>query len=175
MSDREERVPAETIAIVGMAGRFPGARSVSQFWENLKAGRESISLLSDEELLASGIDAKLLADPRYVKARGVLEDVDLIALERRQNRKLSESVVASKWRQEIFEPTVSAVPEELQGRLPAAEVFHQVLEHRWFLSERAGKDIGIDKAVKSYVRSELPMLPAERIVLEGPGAAEPDE
>ena len=77
MSDREERVPAEAIAIVGMAGRFPGARSVSQFWENLKAGRESISRLSDAELLASGIDATLLADPRYVKARGVLEDVDL--------------------------------------------------------------------------------------------------
>jgi len=77
LSDREERVPADAIAIVGMAGRFPGARSVSEFWENLKAGRESISRLSDEELLASGIDAKFLADPRYVKARGVLEDVDV--------------------------------------------------------------------------------------------------
>ena len=71
-------------------------------------------------------------------------------------RRSSESVVASRWRQEVFEPTVAAVPDELQGRLPAAEVFHQVLEHRWFLSERAGKDVGIDEAVRSYVESELP-------------------
>ncbi|MDQ2979971.1 MAG: polyketide synthase, partial [Acidobacteriota bacterium] len=60
-----------------MAGRFPGADSVSQFWRNLEAGRESISILTDTELLASGIDASLLTDPLYVKARGVLEDVDL--------------------------------------------------------------------------------------------------
>ncbi|MDQ2979183.1 MAG: type I polyketide synthase, partial [Acidobacteriota bacterium] len=72
----EKSLP-EAIAIVGMAGRFPGAPSVSELWENLKAGRESISVLTDGELLASGIDAALLADPHYVKARGVLEDVDL--------------------------------------------------------------------------------------------------
>jgi hypothetical protein len=58
--------------------------------------------------------------------------------------------------------------------LPAAEVFHQVLEHRWFLSEGAGKDVGIDKAVASYIRSELPMLRPERIVLEAPGEDEPE-
>ena len=59
------------------------------------------------------------------------------AQERKQKRPLSESVVASLWRQEVFEPTVAAVPDDLHGRLPAAEVFHQVLEHRWFLSEKA--------------------------------------
>ena len=75
-------------------------------------------------------------------------------------------MVASRWRDEVFEPTVSAVPEELWAALPAAEVFHQVLEHRWFLSEQARKDVGIDEAVRSYVRSELPTRPPERIVLE---------
>jgi amino acid adenylation domain-containing protein len=73
---RSDRL-SDRIAIVGMAGRFPGAASVSQLWENLKRGKESISALTDEELLASGIDATLLADPAYVKARGLLEDVDL--------------------------------------------------------------------------------------------------
>lgn len=77
MSALRDGSPSDAIAIVGMAGRFPGAASVSQFWKNLKAGRESISVLTDAELLASGIDASLLADPLYVKARGVLEDVDL--------------------------------------------------------------------------------------------------
>jgi hypothetical protein len=90
------------------------------------------------------------------------------AEERKQKRPLSESVVASLWRQEVFEPTVAAVPDELHGRLPAAEVFHQVLEHRWFLSEGAGKDVGIKEAVRSYLKSELPRRPPERVVLQGP-------
>ena len=91
------------------------------------------------------------------------------ATERAEKRPLSESVAASRWRDEVFEPTVAAVPENMWAKLPAAEVFHQVLEHRWFLSEKAGKDVGIDKAAESYVQSELPMLRPERIVLEDPG------
>jgi CDP-glycerol glycerophosphotransferase (TagB/SpsB family) len=90
------------------------------------------------------------------------------ALERKEKRMLPESVVASKWRDEVFEPTVSAVPDELWGRLPAAEVFHQVLEHRWFLSETAKKDVGIEEAVRSYVDSELPRRPPERVILAAP-------
>jgi Domain of unknown function (DUF4032)/Lipopolysaccharide kinase (Kdo/WaaP) family len=90
------------------------------------------------------------------------------SLERQEKRTLPESVVASRWRDEVFEPTVAAVPAELQGRLPAAEIFHQVLEHRWFLSERAKKDVGIDEAVRSYIASELPQRPPERIVIAPP-------
>jgi tRNA A-37 threonylcarbamoyl transferase component Bud32 len=109
-------------------------------------------------------------DAQENQARRMLNDVARYreALERREGRTLSESVVASKWRQEVFEPTIAAVPERLWEALPAPEVFHQVLEHRWFLSERAGKDVGIDEAVRSYVASELPSRPLERIVLEVP-------
>ncbi|HEV2705717.1 MAG TPA: amino acid adenylation domain-containing protein [Pyrinomonadaceae bacterium] len=67
---------ASDIAIVGMAGRFPGARSIEQFWENLRAGVESVSFLSDEELIAAGVDPALLAHPNYVKAGVILEDVE---------------------------------------------------------------------------------------------------
>jgi hypothetical protein len=88
------------------------------------------------------------------------------AEERRLGRPLPDSVAASRWRQEVFEPTVAAVPEELWAALPAAEVFHQVLEHRWFLSEKARKDVGIDEAVRAYVASELPLRRPERVVLE---------
>ena len=107
-------------------------------------------------------------DAQENQARRMLNDIARYreAMERREKRPLSESVAASHWREEVFEPTIAAVPEDLWAALPAAEVFHQVLEHRWFLSEEAGKDIGIDKAVESYVESELPMLRAERIVLE---------
>jgi hypothetical protein len=89
-----------------------------------------------------------------------------VAQEKKEGRTLPESVVAAKWRDEIFEPTVGAVPEKLWAALPAAEIFHQVLEHRWFLSERAGKDVGIEEAVRSYVKSELPMRRPERVVIE---------
>ena len=107
-------------------------------------------------------------DAQENQARRMLNDIARYreALERREKRTLAESVVASRWRQEVFEPTVAQVPEELWVALPAAELFHQVLEHRWFLSERAGKDVGIEEAVRSYVRSELPMRRPERVVLE---------
>jgi acyl transferase domain-containing protein len=67
----------EGIAIIGMAGRFPGADSVEEFWENLTAGRESITFFADEELAASGLDvAALKRAGNYVPARGVLKDAD---------------------------------------------------------------------------------------------------
>jgi amino acid adenylation domain-containing protein len=68
--------PGRGIAIVGMAGRFPGAESVGELWRNLRDGVESITFFDDEELLAAGVPAALLSDPRYVKAKGVLRDVD---------------------------------------------------------------------------------------------------
>lgn len=64
------------IAIIGMAGRFPGAANVEDFWRNLAAGVESVKALTDEELVAAGVDRALLADPRYVKRKGVLDDVE---------------------------------------------------------------------------------------------------
>ncbi|MCC5658366.1 acyltransferase domain-containing protein [Nostoc sp. XA010] len=65
------------IAIIGMAGRFPGAKSVAQFWQNLCDGVESISYFNDEELLASGVDPAYLRDPNYVKAGFVLENIEM--------------------------------------------------------------------------------------------------
>lgn len=67
----------DAIAIVGLAGRFPGAKNVEEFWQNLKNGVESISFFSEEELLASGIPAETLKNPNYVKAKAILEDIEL--------------------------------------------------------------------------------------------------
>ncbi len=69
------------LAVIGMSGRFPGAGSVSAFWENLCAGRETISFFTDEELLAAGADPEVLCDPSYVKARPILEDIELFDAE----------------------------------------------------------------------------------------------
>ncbi|MFF9405139.1 DUF4032 domain-containing protein [Streptomyces anandii] len=65
-------------------------------------------------------------------------------------------VLAHRWVREVFRPTVRAVPRELRGDMDPAELYHQVLEHRWYLSERAQHDIGLDTAVRDYVDNILP-------------------
>ena len=60
---------------------------------------------------------------------------------------------------------VRAVPKELRGKLEPAEIFHEVLEHRWFHSEREGRDIGLVAAAKSYVATVLAHKPDEAAVL----------
>ncbi|WP_071592438.1 type I polyketide synthase [Kamptonema formosum] len=77
MDNSESSHSIEGIAIIGMAGRFPGAKNVDEFWKNLRDGLESISFFSEEELKSSGIDESVICDPRYVKARAVLEDIEL--------------------------------------------------------------------------------------------------
>ncbi|HEX8337890.1 MAG TPA: amino acid adenylation domain-containing protein, partial [Pyrinomonadaceae bacterium] len=67
----------EGIAIIGMAGRFPGASDVAGFWQNLRQGVEAISFFSDEDLLAAGVTPSLLGRPDYVRACGVLEGAEL--------------------------------------------------------------------------------------------------
>ena len=67
----------EGIAIIGLAGRFPGAESVEELWANLVAGKEGISFFSDAELAESGLDAvELKRRGPYVPARGVLKGAD---------------------------------------------------------------------------------------------------
>jgi len=65
VADRSPQSPA--IAIIGMAGVFPGAADIAAFWENLRAGVESIAVLDDETLRRAGVEEELLANPRYVK------------------------------------------------------------------------------------------------------------
>ena len=61
------------IAVVGLAGRFPGAPTAEALWRNLAEGRESVTFFSEEELLAAGVKRSRLDDPRYVRAGVVLE------------------------------------------------------------------------------------------------------
>ncbi|WP_432503690.1 DUF4032 domain-containing protein [Kineococcus arenarius] len=103
-------------------------------------------------------------DAEENQARRLLNDLDsYMAAVDRQNE--DEEIVAHDWMAEVFEPVQRAVPREMRGKLEAAELFHEVLEHRWYLSERAGRDVGLDEAVHSYVASVLPSKPDERAVL----------
>jgi hypothetical protein len=82
-----------------------------------------------------------------------------------------ESVVAYRWLTEVFQPAIEAIPADLRRKRDAAELFHELLEHRWFLSEAAQRDVGLQAAVASYVDTVLRHRPDEKAVL----TPEPDE
>ncbi len=77
MSTSDMLEAKDEIAVIGMAGRFPGARNVDEFWRNLRDGREMVSFFSDKELEEAGVDRATLQDPRYVKARAIVADVEM--------------------------------------------------------------------------------------------------
>ena len=87
---------------------------------------------------------------------------------------LPDGVLASRWLQERWFPTMNQIPEGLRGRLEDAEVYHEVLEHGWFLSEQAGHDVALNVVVDSYVRDVLEHRTDERslLIAPEPGAAE---
>ncbi len=102
------------------------------------------------------------------QARRLLNDLDSYRAAQEEAGKAGardEQVWAHRWLTEVFEPVVSAVPEELIGKLEPAEVFHEVLEHRWFLSEQLGHDAGMAAAVVSYMDEVLRSKPDEQAVL----------
>ncbi len=77
MNELETQEYSYDIAIIGMAGRFPGAKNVDEFWENIRDGVESITFFSDEDALAAGVNPELLKKPDFVKAHGILDDVEM--------------------------------------------------------------------------------------------------
>lgn len=76
MSSSSLHARIEDVAIIGMSGRFPGAANVEEYWQKLRHGSESISIFSDEELRAAGVAPDLINNPTYVRARGVLKNIE---------------------------------------------------------------------------------------------------
>jgi hypothetical protein len=64
-------------------------------------------------------------------------------------------VLAHRWVRDVFRPTVRAVPLELRGSMDIAQLYYELLEHRWLMSEQAGSDVGLDTTVEDYVRTVL--------------------
>ena len=134
--------------------------------------------VDEVEVLAQGGEYRMRLQPRVVEpghhirtlraltglevqenqARRLLGDLARYRteLEASAGAPVAERVAARRWLSEVFEPTVAAVPAELRSRLEPAEVFHQVLDHRRYLSEAAGHDVGLKEAVTSYVNTVLP-------------------
>ena len=94
------------------------------------------------------------------QARRMLNDIE----QYRSTNNLGKSlpIAAHDWMTHVFEPTIEAIPLELRERLEPAEIFHQLLEHRWYMSEKANQDVPHEEAVRSFIDTVLRHHPDER-------------
>jgi len=104
------------------------------------------------------------------QARRLLNDLDSYAAAVHPGN-TDEEMVAHEWLAQVFEPVVRAIPRELKGRLEPAEVFHQLLEHRWYLSEDANRDMPLAEALTSYIDTVLRHRRDEATLLNPPTGA----
>ncbi|WP_165069153.1 DUF4032 domain-containing protein [Marisediminicola senii] len=93
-------------------------------------------------------------DSQENQARRLLNDLDSYAATFHRGE-ADEEMVAHEWLATVFEPVVRAIPRELKGRLEPAEMFHQMLEHRWYLSQNESRDVPLAEAVGSYIDNIL--------------------
>jgi tRNA A-37 threonylcarbamoyl transferase component Bud32 len=101
------------------------------------------------------------------QARRMLHDIKVFGaeLQRSSTRPVPENVAAVRWLDLRFEPIMEAIPPELFNRLEAAEIYHQLLEHRWYMAEQAGDDVTLEAALADYL-SLLETAPEERVQLD---------
>jgi hypothetical protein len=117
-------------------------------------------LIFQPKLVAAGYHKNRLRelmglDTEELQAKRLLASFDRYrGREKAPKPPIAES--AKRWLDEVFRPTVNQIPPELQGRIELAQFFHEVLEHRWYLSEKAGHDVGLEFAAKTYVAEVLP-------------------
>lgn len=138
------------IAVIGMAGRFPKARNLDEFWENLVNSREVVTFFTEEELLAAGVDAETIQHPHYVPARAYLEDVD-------------------QFDAEFF----GISPREAQSIDPQQRIFlecaWEALEHAGYDTERYEGAIGVfgGTSMNTYMQANLLANPAAKEAIGG--------
>jgi hypothetical protein len=96
------------------------------------------------------------------QARRILNDIAAYTAANDLGRE-DRAVVANRWMNEVFEPLMAMVPEDARGKLEPAELFHEILVHRWYLSERAGKEVGIFATARDYIDNVLASKPEEAV------------
>ncbi|KOR82050.1 type I polyketide synthase [Paenibacillus solani] len=124
------------IAVIGMAGRFPEARNIEEYWDNLRNGKESIHFFSDSELEAAGIDPELIRNSRYVRAKGLVPDAE--------------------WFDSDF---FDYSPREAEVIDPQLRIFHEcayeALEHAGYDTEQTSGAIGLFAGASSSIYWQL--------------------
>ncbi len=123
-------------------------------------GKSTGKLYFQPKLVAAGYHKNRLRelmglDTEELQAKRLLASFDRYrGREKSPKPPVAES--ARRWLDEVFNPTVALIPNELLGRIEVAQFFHEALEHRWYLSEKAGHDVGLEFAAQSYVNEILP-------------------
>ncbi|MBX3098658.1 MAG: DUF4032 domain-containing protein [Salinibacterium sp.] len=106
-------------------------------------------------------------DAQENQARRLLNDLDSYraAFDKQD---MDEEVVAHEWAARVFEPVIRAIPKDLKGKLEPAEIFHQLLDHRWYLSQNEARDIPLAEAVSSYIDTVLRHRRDEATIIDPP-------
>lgn len=99
-------------------------------------------------------------DTEENQARRLLNDLDTFRA-RTNQQWIDEAVIAHQWLTECFQPVVTAIPAELRGKRDAAQVFHEVLDYRWYASQNANREVPLAEAVQGYIADVLAGLPDE--------------
>lgn len=109
-------------------------------------------------------------DAEENQARRLLNDLDAYSATHAGGEH-DEELAAHEWLTTVFEPVIRAIPRDLKGKLEPAEVFHQMLEHRWFLSQNDNRDVPLAEAVGSYIETVLQHRRDEATVINPPSGA----
>ena len=121
---------------------------------------ETHMLSFQPRLVAAGYHAAKIKslfglDTQELQAKRILASYD--RWHARQTIKSSKEEMAKLWVDTVFNPILSMIPEELQGRVEKAQMFHEILENRWYMTEKAGFDVGLEAAAKAYIDEVLPL------------------
>ena len=144
----------EEVELVGV----PGGRDVRMVARVLEEGHQRRRLAE-----LTGLDVQ------ENQARRLLNDIAQYRACRqdREGREWPDAVAAYRWLTDVFEPAMARVPPDLADKLHPAELFHEILEHRWYLGEEQGRDVDTLDAVDDYVVSELRDRTDEHTVIAG--------
>ncbi|MBU6265061.1 MAG: DUF4032 domain-containing protein [Actinomycetales bacterium] len=139
---------------------------------SIKTDADGTKVKIQPKVVDSGHHARRLLrltglDTEENQARRLLNDLDSYAATV-SLLNLDEEVVAHLWLTRVFEPVIRAVPENLDSKLEPAEVFHQVLEHRWFMSQEQARDVPLNEAVRDYIENVLQYRRDEEVVINPP-------
>lgn len=139
---------------------------------SIKTDADGTKVKIQPKVVDSGHHARRLLrltglDTEENQARRLLNDLDSYAATV-SLLNLDEEVVAHLWLTRVFEPVIRAIPENLDSKLEPAEVFHQVLEHRWFMSQEQSRDVPLNEAVRDYIENVLQYRRDEELVINPP-------
>ncbi len=143
--------------------------------EEMSISRDGTSLRIKPVLIEEGHHARELRrrtglEVQENQARRLLGDISSYRawLERDSDKPIPQAVAAARWLADVYEPVVEGIPEDLRQRLEPAEIFHEILEHRYYMAEQLEREVRNAEALKDYLDSILSNRPLERqISLEG--------